>query len=119
MPLPLSGERWCEAFGLQVHRLQAQSCQIFVTLAAGIASDADTTQNHAVFHNHKPALTMRQIGISQLADTSPLAVQALCMRSRVLADNGGRVRLPERMTTTEQPEIVHLEVSYEVSCIVY
>ena len=85
-----------DALLLQIHRLQAYTRQVFIPLAAGIATDADTSKNDAIFHDHQASLAMCEIGISQLADASPLTVQALRMGTRIYAHNSRRVCLGAR-----------------------
>ena len=58
----------------EIHRVQANSGNIFVGLAAGIATDPDATQNDTVFHYHEAALPMGHHRIAKVGDVSAPAV---------------------------------------------
>jgi hypothetical protein len=64
---------------LQVHSVKAYTCQVFVPLAARIASHTDTAQKHTILDDNQASLSERELGVAQLADAAPLAMQPLSM----------------------------------------
>jgi len=63
-----------------MHGLETHARQVLVPLAAGITPNADATEDHAILDNHQSSLSKGELGVAQLANASPLAVQPLSVR---------------------------------------
>src|SRR5262245_63981755 len=76
------------ASSLAMHGLETNARQVLVPLAAGITPNTDATEDHAILHNHQPSLSKGELGVTHLANASPLTVQPLGVGSGIQAQDG-------------------------------